>query len=256
MKILEKIVNFGLSEKEAQVYVVLLELEIAPVQEIADKTGLNRSSIYVVLSSLQKRGLAIVSSTEGATKYVAAHPDQLLRISKENVEKYNLLKQNFNSLLPELKRIHRGAIFKPKITVYEGDEGVIQAFDDTLKTKEGFIRICSAATYPFENIKEYFISYLFKRKDLNIKMLGVHPYNTMYKEIIKHMPKNFDEPIAIPEDKFKFPSDLAIFDNNIGFMSITEPFSVIMKSQDLADTVKTLFDLAREEAKRLSKTLK
>ena len=47
--------NFGLSEKEAKIYLALLELEAATVFETAKQSGINRSSAYVVLEALQKK---------------------------------------------------------------------------------------------------------------------------------------------------------------------------------------------------------
>ena len=66
----DTLIKFGLSEKEASVYIALLELEVAVVQEIASAAGINRSSTYVVLEALQKRGLVNTNAGRGIKKYV------------------------------------------------------------------------------------------------------------------------------------------------------------------------------------------
>ena len=53
--LIKKLVNYGLSDKEARIYLALLELEAATVFEAARQSGVNRSSAYVVLESLSRR---------------------------------------------------------------------------------------------------------------------------------------------------------------------------------------------------------
>ena len=51
-----KKLNF--SDKEARVYLALLELGEAPVQKIAEKAKVNRATTYVILESLKKKTAA------------------------------------------------------------------------------------------------------------------------------------------------------------------------------------------------------
>ena len=49
------LIEFGLSDKEARIYLSLLESDTSMVQEIAKNAGVNRSSTYVVLESLKRK---------------------------------------------------------------------------------------------------------------------------------------------------------------------------------------------------------
>ena len=53
--IYKTLISVGFSEKEAAVYLALLELEVAGVTEIAKKSNIKRSSTYVVLESLKQK---------------------------------------------------------------------------------------------------------------------------------------------------------------------------------------------------------
>ena len=46
MQLIEKLEKFGLSRKEAKIYVVLLELGPSVVQEIAKKSEINRKGVF------------------------------------------------------------------------------------------------------------------------------------------------------------------------------------------------------------------
>ncbi len=85
--LLKQLQNFGLSEKEGKIYLALLELEMATVFEVAKQSGINRSSAYVVLEALKKKGLVGISDDKKVRKYIAASPETLLHSAKTAAQK-------------------------------------------------------------------------------------------------------------------------------------------------------------------------
>ena len=75
----------------------------------------------------------------------------------------------------------------------------------------------------------------------------------IYKNTPPHKPY---EASVIPEDKFKFSSDIGIYADKVSFISPEDNFGIIIESKDIADMLKNSFDLAWEEAKRLDKKVK
>lgn len=115
------------------------------------------------------------------------------------------------------------------------------------------MRVSSNVENIFKILPNYFPMYVQRRIKLGIKMYGIHPDDKIAQHIIKMSPK-FDEPILIPRKKYKLQADIAIWDNKIGHMSSEKSgFSIIIESKEIADVMKYVFDLAYEEAKRLSK---
>lgn len=73
----KQLMEFGLDDKEAKIYLAILELGGESVLQIAKKAKLNRVSTYEALKSLSKMGL-ISSFTKGKrVHYGAADPDRL-----------------------------------------------------------------------------------------------------------------------------------------------------------------------------------
>jgi len=67
---------------------------------------------------------------------------------------------------------------------------------------------------------------------------------------IENSPRNIDTYILVPKTKYKFPIDLAIWDDKIGFMSgQDEGIAVIIQNSILSEAMKNIFDLAWEQAK-------
>lgn len=254
MSLIKKLIDFGLSDKEARVYLALLELEVATAQEIAKTADINRSSAYVVLESLCKRGLATTSAGEAVLKYVASSPETLLKLASDASERQIQAERDLNSILPELKSQYKGTKRKPKIRIYEGKNGVINAFEESLDARNRLIRVISSGSRLFSYFPEYIIEYVKKRARLGIRTIGIHPLERPSHEISKSLNKN-DVAILIPQEKYTFLSEIAIYDNKVGFVSISEEFAIIIEDEHVSKAMESAFNLAAEEAKRLGTVL-
>ena len=255
--LIEDLIEFGLGEKEAKVYLALLELEIANVNDIAKKAGINRSSAYVTLESLQKRGLVSISDDKSVRQYIATSPEAILRIAEDRAINQENTRRRIEEIIPEMKALFKGTKKKPLVKVFEGKEGLIAAFEDTLNNREKLVRVTSSVGNLGRLLPDYLPEYVKKRFQLGIKMYGIHPNDEIFHKLVEVSPKNFDVPIAIPKAKYNFEADIAIYDDKIAYMSHKDGgVAAIIESRDVAGVMKNLFDLAFEEAKRLNKQLK
>jgi sugar-specific transcriptional regulator TrmB len=253
---IKELIEFGLSDKEARVYLALLELEIAGVQEIAKVADVNRSTAYVTLESLKKRGFVSISDEKNVRQYIATPPDAILRVARDKAHQQEHVLEKIEQIVPEMKALFKGTKKKPIVKIFEGKEGLISAFEDTLKCKEKLIRVSSAIGNLKKIIPEYLAEYIKKRYESGIKMKGIHPNDSDIKYLISISPKNFDQPITIPINKSSFLADLAVYDNKIGYMSHKNGgLAILIESKEIADVMKDIFDLAFEEAKRLNKMI-
>ena len=250
--LITNLTEFGLNEKEAMVYISLLEFEVATVNQIAKESGVNRSSAYVVLEALKKKGLVSISDGKNTRQYVPTSPDMLVKAAEENANKHAQIKKNVSSIIPDLKALYKGTKQKPVVRVFEGKDGLLSLFEDTLTSKEKRIRVASSLQNLTNIIpQEYFIDYMKSRMINGIKMYGIHPYNKIAEFILKNLPKTTDEQIFIPEKQFSSASDIAIYDNKISFMSNKNGGTgVLIESADMSDAMKNIFDLAFDNAKK------
>ncbi len=58
MRLQRALEQFGLNKKQAKIYLVVLELGLATVNIISNKSDIARSSCYDILTSLVKMGIA------------------------------------------------------------------------------------------------------------------------------------------------------------------------------------------------------
>jgi len=243
--------KFGLSEKEAKVYVALIELEVATANEVAERAEVNRSSTYVVLDSLLNKGLVSISGDKTVKQYVATNPEILIQEIDSTIQEKTAVKDGLSKILPELRALHKDTRDKPKVKVYTGKKGLMAAFEESLDNKEGVMRVASSVTKIGKLLPLYMPKYIKRRVAAGIKMYGIHPDDKLGRFLLSLEPsKNFDEPVLIPSNTFDFSADFAIFDDNIAYMTAENGgVAVLVKNKEIADMSKNLFDLAFAQAK-------
>ena len=77
--------NFGLTDKQAKVYLALLELSSALPSTISRKSGLKRPTVYVILEQLQEKGLVGHLKKGNSLFFTAVDPKALVEDQKRKV---------------------------------------------------------------------------------------------------------------------------------------------------------------------------
>lgn len=256
MQIEEVLKELNFSDKEISVYLSLLELETAEASDIAEHTGLNRSTIYLTLEFLQKRGLVSVYKEEGSvTKFVMTPPERILQLVEESAKKYSALVGKAHNIMPELKSRYRGNSSKPKVRLFEGGEGLITAYEETLTSTEEILAYASIENM-HKALPGYFPEYYKRRAAAGIPIKSIHPDTPEARERVTHDQAEKRNSALVPGDKYAFSPEINIFNNKIIFMSLVEKFALVIESQELADALKKIFDLSWQEAQRYSKKKK
>jgi HTH-type transcriptional regulator, sugar sensing transcriptional regulator len=240
MSLNELLEQLGLGYKEDDVYLALLELGAAGVNEIAIKANIKRTTTYDVLSSLGKKGL--IGQTQKGKKrlFFAEEPEKLNKLLSEK-------KQRLEEMMPILKSLYNTAGSKPKIRYYEGKEGLKDVYRDTLNYKGGLVAFVT------ENIirqlgQSFADEYLERRKKAGITVRVIGPAN---EEIIAYQKTDhafLKETRVVPADSFPFSIEMNIYGNKLAFMSFKEEMGIIIESNEVAKNMRLLFELAWQGA--------
>jgi sugar-specific transcriptional regulator TrmB len=240
---IETLLKFGLSYKEAKLYVALLEIGSSVVSDIAKKTDMNRSTTYVLLESLVQRGLISISEKNSIKVYTPSPPDRLVQYLQEHVKKYTELIGVAQSLLPELRSMYTGTGPKPRVQYYEGGEGIKTAYEDTLTSTEP-IRAFASINNMHEALPDYFPDYYLRRASKGINIRAIFPDTPEARERIKSNAQENRESMLVPTDRYAFSPEINIYDNKVSFFSWIERFALVVESRELADALKKAFDLS------------
>lgn len=242
MVLIEEVLKeFGLTDREVEVYLALLKLGNALVQDIAKKAGTYRTYTYEILKSLMEKGLVSYVIKSGKQYFEAARPEKMLNILKEKESK-------ISQILPELKTIYKSVIEKPKIEFYEGKEGLKTILDDLIKTKQELL-VYSSTKKQLSLLDFYFPQYIKRRVEAKIKIKVLTERSRETLEMHKKDKKELREMRFLPEG-FEFPTATNIYGNKVAILSLEkEPVGVIIENDDIAKTQRMVFELLWKIAK-------
>ena len=243
------LLSMGFSEKEADVYLALLELGKGAVSNIARKAGLNRTTGYHILDSLAGKGLVSISGKEPLQEYVAESPERITELLKAKFQEYEKYLNQAKETVPQLKSFHNVSD-RPKVKFYEGKQGLIDVYEDTLTSKEPIVAYANFDDM-HKALPEYFPSYYLRRAKKGINIKGIVPITKAALDRQAHNKEEAREMAFVPADKYYFSPEIDMYDNKMMIASWKEKLGVIIESREIADAMKKIFELAWIGAKAL-----
>lgn len=246
----QDILQLGLDEKEARVFIASLELGGENVLNIAKKAGINRVATYEALEGLTKKGLVSSFIKGKRVYYTATDPERLSSLLEQEKSNLALKETIFGKLLPELKSIYNFSTNeKTKVSYFEGKEGVKSIQMSFLKAKDKKLRVI----FYYDIIGKVFSSkemedYAKKREAVGIEVNAIAVIKDK-KSLIQPIKKNVNR-LYIDYKKFPMESDITIYDNKIAMVSLGQMFGVIIENTELANTMKSFFDLTLSIAQK------
>lgn len=236
---LNELTKIGLSDKEARVYLAALELGKAPIQDIAKKAGINRTTTYVMITELEKRELVKPLKMGKRNYFVAESPDMILEILKKEKQEIENKEREIKEILPELKSVYNVAPGRPKIRFFEGAEVNKKINDDILESEAKEILEIYNADFIRDIISEEEAKNFYKKRtEKKIK------YRALYtrKEGPFKNPLEFAEEKFIDQKQFPISGDIFVYEDRVGMVG--KEMGVIIESAEISQTLKTLFNLA------------
>ncbi len=246
--------TLGLNQKESDVYFSLLTMGAGTVSEISKRAQINRTTAYDVLGSLSTKGLIVISGKEPKQEYRCENPDKILNFLKRDIEKREENYRYAEVLLPELKSIYKVGS-RPQIKFYEGEKGLQDVYEDTLTSTET-IRAYAAVDDVNRGIPNYFPKYYKRRATKNIAIRAIFPDTEVARERSSLDKLERRESLLVPFKEFNFVPEINIYDNKVIIASWREKLGIIIESEEIADAMKKIFELAWAEAKRLDREIK
>lgn len=258
--LLKKLEKSGLSDKEALVYLALLELGGAYPSKIADYTGLNRSTVYMLLTHMSIKGLVNEIEKKNKLFYQLENPTKLVRYTKSKMSMIQDEIEHAQRILPDLLGLLSTAD-KPKITYYEGIEGVLAIYATHVSVSKPYEMLAWANVREVEDLlpQNFFNDYIRTKKQKRITSRGIFPGTEIDKTFLERAYKDFKEDLMpsvrfIEAEKFPYKSEITIYGTknvsiiNLGKEKLT---GVIIEDETIHGLMKMIFELSWKGAERL-----
>lgn len=250
--IIQALTDMGLSEKEANIYITLLNLGEQPASVISRVTKINRTTVYDILDSLIQKGLAHKTDISNKIYFKVIDPNRLqnyLEIEKKSfIKAYEKKVDNLSKVIEDMEKIKLSKPTKPVVKYYEGERGLQEAYEDTLQSNEE-IRAYANIEEMHKGLPHFFPEYYKRRSDAQIFINTIAPNNNGSLERSKLDKKEFREIRFIDKDKYEFTPEINIYDNKILFASWKEKMAVVIESEEIADFHKKVFDVLYSKLK-------
>lgn len=228
---IKKLIQYGLSEKEAETYLSCLKAGQATANRIAGLINLPRSTTYDILERLKSSGLVTTIIVDNKTNFIASAPEILLTSLNE---KRALIKQ----ILPNLKEIHNKITDKPKAEVFQGKIAIIKLLDEILSHNKSF-RVIGSIGNALKKIDYHPEKFSIRRIKNKIKIKQILEES---KEARKDLLKKYTETKFV-KSLSSSKEAIFIFDDYVYHIILQYEISAIkIKSKDHAEIMETLFD--------------
>ncbi|MGV8162008.1 MAG: TrmB family transcriptional regulator [Candidatus Nanoarchaeia archaeon] len=247
---LAELQELGLSVGQIKVYVAVLELGNTTLQNIQEKTGIERRNIYDTLNKLIEKGFISYTVERGKRSYQCAHPSKLQEEILLKEQQLAKLKQK----LPEITSLFQAQKPDIRAEVFRGDEGIKALMDEALTYKKSYwIGGTSFGEYRqvSSNLLRWFEHWMNRRIELKHEMYdlvdhgtylkGFEPKNKKENEnrfyYYAQLPKNLESPMVI-----------LIFGNKVAqILWSMQPFAFVLESEEIKESYMKYFNFFWKE---------
>ncbi len=241
MDIERELTSYGFDEKEAKVYLALMQLGKDTAFNIARRTELKRSTVYVVLEHLIAKGMVGTEKTRKSLLYFASHPKKLLT-QLENKKK------NLEDTMPSLLALYNAMPEKPSVQIYEGLNALKQLYVDSvdyLKSRKEVVYFGSMKH--FERFPELLDMWLKATKNKGYHVRELFPDDEFHRKYAERAKRNANpnHHIRFITKEFNFLNDNSVYGNKLIIYSTQkEFFALVVESEAIAKSYLSMFELA------------
>ena len=241
----ELLVQTGLSEVQAKIYLYLIKHGQSTPTEIATGVDENRTTVYSAAEKLEKLGIISQRDRGKVVAYVPNHPSVLESIAEKRLRKVARQTRNLEGNLPSLINYYNEYQSTPGATTFYGKEGVKMIWDKVIATKEPYFFVRSrydesADREALEEFKNARVAAQIQSQDITPSEF-THNSNSVLKE------KFLLERTLLPPNEYDSPVEIDIFGNNVAFINYSKDgMSTLIESPEIADAMRQMFLFAKK----------
>lgn len=255
----EKLQELGFSDKEAQAYVLLLELGAQPASVVARQMSIPRSSAQFILEQMAKRQIVLKTLKDNVNCYQSETPSKLPNILDREkdkcLEKFQLKTNIAQSIIPDLENLSQVELKQPTIVSYGDVDSVVKSYFDFIEDIEDGSTIYNyvfPADVQYKAFREGMNKFIHHRKsrDIFIKVICGFCEDAVRLSLTDDRHKR-ETRMSFENIADMISSELLISEDRILVLSYAKNHisSYIIFNKDLARLQSSIFDIAWKKAK-------
>jgi sugar-specific transcriptional regulator TrmB len=236
---LPELIQYGLSDKEANVYLVCLKTGQATANRISELTNAARSTTYDVLERLKSMGLITTCVIDNKIHFIANAPDVLLTSLSER-------KHAIEGILPSLNEIYKKVGDRPYAEVFQGKIAIVKILDEILDNAKT-LKVIGSQGNALEKIGYHPEKFRMKRLSRKIVIKQILEISKESKQVKNDKYTKVRFLKSLNESK----EAIFIFDDCVYHLILQYEISAIkIKSKDHARSMEIMFDELWQKASK------
>ncbi|MDD5438059.1 MAG: helix-turn-helix domain-containing protein [Patescibacteria group bacterium] len=249
MDLQSAIQNLGLTEKEAKIYLALLQSGQSTAYQIAKKSGLKKPTTYVILDGLIERGAVRKILKTKAMQYKATDPVELFVTARSRV-------QQAESVLPELRALAKSDNKVVQATYYEGVSGIREMYNFLMAEMKGkeYVGFYAHEKDTPKELANYWNDLNEELVRNKIKRRAVTPIDETTKRYIESraIPRELADIKGLPKNVYDSNISIEIFNQYTQIISHRYEQGILIQNPDIANTLRMVFEIVWKAAGKSS----
>ncbi|MFZ5954812.1 MAG: TrmB family transcriptional regulator [Nanoarchaeota archaeon] len=232
------LLEWGLAERESEVYLFLLKRGSESANEISKSTGILRQTIYEIIGKLESKGLINETTFNNKKYFEATSPEKLKDILEEKT-------RIIEDIMPSLESLKELDKKSSKTQMYLGKNGMKMVLRDPLNSKTEIKVILP--NYSEEFFQDFFIqnfSINRLKKKIPIKILRAEIKTEFQKAVSMTNKKELREARTLGKIK-DIKASFMHYDEKISIINFDEsnPFAVLIKDEFISKSFELIYDI-------------
>jgi len=247
--------TLGLTESETKIYLYLLTHGESIASIVAKRLDMKRVTVYSALESLEQKAVIASFIKNNVAHFDAIEPEEIEALCEQKVTEMKRLQQRAATLKDEFRKLRNmGKMptleIRGKLKYYQGLEAVTDLIVETLQEKEPEQLCFGLNTYHAELAGNDWQEYTKKRVQKKMAVRSIQPDTEAAIEYKTRDVKELRETRLVPHTKFPGKCEINIIGNMIAMFSTRgrEPSGMKLYNPDMAQALRSLFELAWERA--------
>jgi HTH-type transcriptional regulator, sugar sensing transcriptional regulator len=251
-RVRQVLLNLDLSDKEADVYLQLLQAGTSPASAVAQRTGMTRSTAHYTCQQLSKKGIVARTMKNTVFLFSAEPPEKLEYLIEQKRNELDRRRDALREVLPEMHDMLNEHPVLPRVRFFEGATDLMVAYkqiiDDIPEGGEilGYV-------YPLDPVhhgdEHYHIIETFKQNRLkkNISIRYIAAPSPMSEELQKDDERVKRQTRIGMDMHFKGqPVEILIYADKICCVSAEQSvlFAFMVQHTSITEMHKAAFELA------------
>jgi HTH-type transcriptional regulator, sugar sensing transcriptional regulator len=243
MDLIQSLKNIGLNEKEAQIYIALLQLGKATPYQVSKHSQIKKPTTYVILEGLIDKGIVEQIPRTKTLQYMATSPEDIFAMAQSKLE-------TAQESLPELKALAKRRKRKVTAKYYEGLKGLEEMYNQQIKIAKGKELLAFYAqgknTPPelwqlWDQLSDDYLRHKIKRK-------AITTHDKTIIDFIKKHPnvQKLTKTKLLDPEKYSSNISIEIYKNFTQITSHRYMQGIVIDNPDVAAAMKQIFKLVWE----------